>query len=365
MRHRAAALAFFCWGAVVFSAAAVPVATAQQQQQRSTAQRPASSYYSSNVVSREYAAAFPDSAFAAAAASSSSVWDNSDVVSSLFPCLPQQLHLAQATDVLKNHGDDEQQQQQPDHVVSMTLSFALDYQHCRYGRPQVLYGRLRSDDDNGNHNNNNKPEGVVRGDNPLQFNYTSDETKESGDSDDDGIYQSDWIYHVQLPNLKAGREIYWYRIVVLEEAPSLPQDENNGPAAAPFVTQRRSLRGSVGYSLGETRTWTFATPPLPASPTTLALVGDLGQTIDSTRTVFDIYTATLSSSSKNDNNGPAPVPVSQLLIAGDMAYADSDPTRWTSWLRLMEPLARSLPVHVLPGNHEIEVCVCSGVLIVS
>lgn len=37
-----------------------------------------------------------------------------------------------------------------------------------------------------------------------------------------------------------------------------------------------------------------------------------------------------------------------------MAYGDSDPHRWTSWFDLMEPLTRSLTMHVAAGNHEIE-----------
>jgi hypothetical protein len=53
------------------------------------------------------------------------------------------------------------------------------------------------------------------------------------------------------------------------------------------------------------------------------------------------------------------VPVTNVIIAGDMSYADSDPQRWSSWLDLMEPLLRSVPTHVAPGNHEVE-CDDSG-----
>ena len=52
----------------------------------------------------------------------------------------------------------------------------------------------------------------------------------------------------------------------------------------------------------------------------------------------------------NDNKHPTTL----LLIAGDMAYADSDPLRWLSWFDLMVPLTRALPMHVAAGNHEIE-----------
>lgn len=48
------------------------------------------------------------------------------------------------------------------------------------------------------------------------------------------------------------------------------------------------------------------------------------------------------------------IPTTMLLIAGDMAYADSDPLRWLSWFDLMEPVTRSLPMHTAAGNHETE-----------
>lgn len=270
----------------------------------------------SNNVSVEYATAFPDSSFL-----HSDPAGADDEFGAIFPCLPQHLHLAQANNV-----DDQ------DLVVSMTVSFSLDFQKCRHGRPIVLYGTMPW-----------KASGQVRGDRPLQFNYTSDETRENlrDEEYENGIYHSDWIYHIQLQNLQAGRVEYWYRIIVEEVIP---------PTNSAFVAQQRSLRGSLGYSLGETRSFTFKTPPLSGTATTLALVGDLGQTKNSTRTVFEIYKATQEFSYKT-----VP-PVSQLLISGDLSYADSNPGRWTSWLRFMEPLVRSLPMQVLPGNHEIEVC---------
>jgi acid phosphatase type 7 len=49
-----------------------------------------------------------------------------------------------------------------------------------------------------------------------------------------------------------------------------------------------------------------------------------------------------------------PPPVTQLLIAGDLSYADGLPERWDSWLELMQPLLQTLPIASVPGNHEIE-----------
>jgi Calcineurin-like phosphoesterase len=231
-----------------------------------------------------------------------------------FPCLPKRIHLAQATNV-----DD-------DNLVSMTVSFSLDFATCRQGNPVVVYGH------------DLQPQGSVSGGKALQFNYTSDES--------DGLYQSDWIYHVEIPAIRAGLQKYWYRIIVeLQTTTSL--------GMAPTSTHR-SLRGSGGYYLGETRTYTFLTPPLPGSPTTLALVGDIGQTGNSVRTLLDIFAASKVPPNSDNDAHSNPPPVSQILIAGDLSYADSDPARWTSWMDLVEPLVRSTPMHVAAGNHEIE-----------
>ena len=196
-------------------------------------------------------------------------------------CVPHGVHLAQATNL---NGDNR---------VDMTVSFLV----CSpRDRPLVYYGRGLS------------VEGKVEALDPVRFKYTS--------SKSNGLFRSDWIYHVVLPNLQAGLESYWYKIVL----------------------DTASLRGQ------EARFFQFLTPPFPGSPTTLALVGDLGQTENSTRTMDHIREAQFAGD----------VPVSQLLIAGDMSYADSDPERWKSWFNVMEPMLATLPTQVAAGNHEIE-----------
>ncbi|KAL7561601.1 hypothetical protein ACA910_004190 [Epithemia clementina (nom. ined.)] len=37
-----------------------------------------------------------------------------------------------------------------------------------------------------------------------------------------------------------------------------------------------------------------------------------------------------------------------------MSYADSDSSRWPSWFAIMDPLLRSILLHVAAGNHEVE-----------
>ena len=217
-------------------------------------------------------------------------------------CSPRKLHISQADDVNENH------------TVSMTVSFSVPFE-CRDVDPSVVYGQQTALPHPGKVARPNHP--------PLQFNYSSSKT-------DGSIYRSDWIYHIRLPNLEAGMKKYWYRITV-----------NPGQ-----VEPERPRR--LGVVRSETSVYVFSTPPLPHSPTSLALVGDLGQTENSTKTMMHIWGAT------QETRYLSSVPVSQLLIAGDLSYADSEPNRWDSWWDLIQPLSRSTTMHVAAGNHEIE-----------
>lgn len=217
-----------------------------------------------------------------------------------YTCLPQHIHISQASNVDHHR-----------HKVNMTVSFTLDYRHCRDATPRVVYGH------------DWHPEQVASG-KRIQFNFTSSLTGE--------LFESGWIYHVTLQNLDAGNKEYWYRIVV-------------DPGVSTTARTKRQLRAMLTQE--ESPSLTFMTPPMPGSPTTIALIGDLGQTINSTKTMAHIHRATKIAPYN-------PHPVSLVLIVGDMSYADSDPHRWPTWFELMEPLLRSTPIEVAAGNHEIE-----------
>ncbi|KAJ8423122.1 hypothetical protein Cgig2_027336 [Carnegiea gigantea] len=103
------------------------------------------------------------------------------------------------------------------------------------------------------------------------------------------------------------------------------------------------------YTLGKgkyTRTFWFVTPPEvgPDVPYTFGLIGDLGQTFDSNRT--------LTHYEKNPLKGKA------LLFVGDLSYADHyefhDNRRWDSWGRFIERSAAYQPWIWTAGNHEID-----------
>lgn len=303
-----------------------------------------------------------------------------------FPCYPKYIHLAQESN--NNHNNMIQQQQLPQvtdrWMINMTVSFALDFATCACAVPTIVYGGpvRRSSSSSSSSDSTRHSQYHVRTQSderwttlfrsPLQFNYTSEKTNGQ-------TYQSDWIYHIPLTQLVGGLQSYWYRIVVSERNDCLQYTKqlNLHVPTIPHLQhqqqqqQRRSLRGSNGYYLGETKTYTFITPPIPGQATSLALVGDLGQTINSAQTIYQIYSKTaavteagtlrddddddetMTSVATGSDLDNAP-PISQLLIAGDLSYADSDPDRWTTFLELIEPLVRTLPLHVVAGNHEIE-----------
>jgi Calcineurin-like phosphoesterase len=280
-----------------------------------------------------------------------------------FPCYPKYIHLAQASNMVQQGSNETTQW-----VINMTVSFALDYAACACAVPTIVYGgpvgndsdRSASPYNSQYHLRSHSNEKVAKlpvYSNPLQFNYTSDKTKGR-------TYQSDWIYHIPMKQLVGGLQTYWYRIIVTErnDCPNYIKQRNlHLPITSQPQQQRRSLRGSNGYYLGETKIYTFLTPPVPGQATSLALVGDLGQTMNSAQTIYHIYSKTSGgvtrkndSYSATDNELVSIPPISQLLIAGDLSYADSDPERWTTFLELIEPLVRTLPLHVVAGNHEIE-----------
>ncbi|PSR99636.1 Purple acid phosphatase [Actinidia chinensis var. chinensis] len=103
------------------------------------------------------------------------------------------------------------------------------------------------------------------------------------------------------------------------------------------------------YEVGigsSTRQFWFTTPPKvgPDVPYTFGLIGDLGQTFDSNRTVTHYEL--------NPTKGQA------LLYVGDLSYADAYPfhdnTRWDTWGRFIERNAAYQPWIWTAGNHEID-----------
>jgi hypothetical protein len=304
-----------------------------------------------------------------------------------YPCQPRKIHLSPSTDINLETN-----------LMNITVSFILPNvaKHCNSNnnnkdsnnkdstniRTTIAYGRGNNTEGSVvihySDKDENKDDDLYT---IVQFNYTSPKTGEK--------YESGMIHHVTLSNLCAGKQRYWYRIRVEEEK----EEEQRGrpPLTLPVVVPlfypqypHFFLRGSYddyynyelkselkskikpsststmstsAVLLGETPLYEFSTPPMYGQPTSIAFIGDLGQTKNSTRTmarILDAATAISTSTStvKYDSNDDRVV--TNLLIAGDLSYADGDPTRWDSWLELAEPLLRSVPFASVPGNHEIE-----------
>ncbi|XP_061359311.1 purple acid phosphatase-like [Gastrolobium bilobum] len=101
----------------------------------------------------------------------------------------------------------------------------------------------------------------------------------------------------------------------------------------------------VGIGHTERQFW-FVTPPEvgPDVPYTFGLIGDLGQTSDSNRT--------LTHYEMNPKKGQA------VLFVGDLSYADDHPNhdnrRWDSWGRFVERNNAYQPWIWTQGNHEVD-----------
>ncbi|CAH9114740.1 unnamed protein product [Cuscuta epithymum] len=103
------------------------------------------------------------------------------------------------------------------------------------------------------------------------------------------------------------------------------------------------------YEVGIThtrRTFWFMTPPEvgPDVPYTFGLIGDLGQSFDSNKT--------LAHYESNPAKGQA------VLFVGDLSYADNYPNhdnvRWDTWGRFVERSVAYQPWIWTAGNHEID-----------
>lgn len=153
-------------------------------------------------------------------------------------------------------------------------------------------------------------------------------------------YVSDYFHHIIIRDLTPATK-YRYECVLISS------DDNVSNLAIP--QKQRVLRdsSSPSHALQSTDFSFFSTsPPLGKFPATtshplkFAIVGDLGQTIHSAHTIQHMM------------NVPN---LAAIMHAGDLSYADCDERRWDQWFSLIEPLARTVPWHVCPGNHEIEV----------
>ncbi|ETV92759.1 hypothetical protein H310_12989 [Aphanomyces invadans] len=96
------------------------------------------------------------------------------------------------------------------------------------------------------------------------------------------------------------------------------------------------------YAIGN-RTSTFVTPPAVGSedaPTVLGVVGDPGDTSDSSQTLRSLGEAYRG------------LPTQAILIAGDYSYANGEHEVWDKWYDVQEDVFARVPQLGINGNHE-------------
>lgn len=107
-----------------------------------------------------------------------------------------------------------------------------------------------------------------------------------------------------------------------------------------------NLKPATTYSFtvaGDTETFNFNTGAAVGSGSTFSfgIVGDLGQTENSSHTVDNLKAALAANS------------IDMILHAGDLSYADGYAPRWDSYARAFEPLFANIKTAYVGGNHEV------------
>ena len=124
-------------------------------------------------------------------------------------------------------------------------------------------------------------------------------------------YQSGWIHHVPLKNLKPSTTYYYF----------IGEDSNrDGANGLRYFTTMPAV-GKMKKSLS------------------FAVLADIGTTNDSVRTVNHIL------------SDPT---MEMVLHAGDGSYADCRPDIWDVYFNMIQDVAQVRPWMISPGNHEIE-----------
>ena len=245
-------------------------------------------------------------------------------------CYPTHVHLALADQ--SHHG--------------MTISFSIPsgiHNDCDPIRTQIYIQYGTTVEQSGPDDHGAALTVEVDATSAIQYNATSVLTDE--------YYTSDWIYHVPLTDLIPDTK-YWYSIHVkllhntlLKSSTLLDHTaESRRKLRRPLIAKEHEL-----YTVIQTRKAWFRSAPRPQTRTKIAIVGDLGQTYNSTVTMLNmLLSAQVQSGALNV------IPTSLILCAGDMSYANSIQSQWDTWFTLLEPLVQSVPFHVAAGNHEVE-----------
>ena len=166
---------------------------------------------------------------------------------------------------------------------------------------------------------------VVKGQPPATYDITDAKF---------GWYASPFLHHVLLHGLDPATE-YHYRAGGI---PLFEGTSNSSRGSAPDVLYS-ALRTFRTLAVGE------------HAPVRFAVVGDLGQTEDSSKTIDEVNRSMYIDYTTLGNH----VRPSMMMLVGDLSYADGNGFRWDSWGKLMSPTLSELPLVAFPGNHEVEI----------
>ena len=299
----------------------------------------------------------------------SSLYQNNDTSSTTMFCHPEQVVVSISYQKITNNNNGNDNRVKPNFKTKQYVVKSGSYNKNDDNRTSTTMLLSNENETNRDDNNNNIISSSSLRSVVNQYKIKSPLTNET--------YTSDWLYHVQLDDLDAD-SLYSYSIHIYQRHPQTKNEQYNGSylrskentsfAAGTFYenafltnTKRKLDQKRVNGEMiiiGLTPEFTFKTPPKVSrskssissdsiKPTKFAIVGDLGQTYNSSITMLNMLSETKINSETN-------TPVSLILCAGDMSYANSIQPQWDSWFTLIEPLISQTPIIVAAGNHEIE-----------
>jgi Calcineurin-like phosphoesterase len=271
-------------------------------------------------------------------------------------CIPRNFHLSPASNV-----------DMESWKTNMTISFTVP-PDCQQWVPWISYGRV--DDDDKHIPNTTQTLHTPPGSNTtvptsesIQFSFSSYRRRR---------YQSSQIYHAILPDIQAGSLSYWYQVTLLPATNHRPHHKDDH-----LQLRQRRVSAASSSSVQQSDMFQFRSPPLPWEPVRLALIADWGRSEEAVKIMQGMLllsSATATPPNNNINNhhphyhhhrtasttttmgrppDPAP-PLSAIVVAGDISYANANLPLWEDFLNMMEPLFSTIPLLVAPGNHEIE-----------
>jgi len=162
----------------------------------------------------------------------------------------------------------------------------------------------------------------------------------------DDAYFSPYYHFVTIPDLSP-ETMYYYKPVVAPSEKAIldtekSSNENNRNLRSRLLVNWPPYDSSAHPCPDPRKVRSFRTAPTGNKPTTLALVGDMGQ--------FPHSGEVLERMQRERDR------VHALVLAGDVAYTSGDHNRWDMFLDFLDDysLTDHVPLLLCPGNHDID-----------